>query len=476
MPLHLHLTVRFFDDRYHGSDWPPSPARLFQALVAGAMTGAPARKWNLAHKAALEWLAGLGPPEIHARPKSDGQRYRIFVPNNSGEGAVSSNTSKAIASRILADHSPGDPDIVYCWPKSGVDAATSYLPALDQVAARLRALGWGIDFAAATATLAENHADSPDLEHFTPGARDGLPLPTTTAGLLEHLVQCHNAFTNRISAKGVDPYTRPTRFGQTFYRRAGSSQPRRWIAFELRTPTGGPFATRWKQTQTVAAWLRHAAADALADEELRQSWIDSYVLGHTSPENLGRRMSFVPLPSVGHRNSDGSIRRVMIVEPPDTPRDDSEALDLLRIKLAGSILTDEDSRKPCAMLVPIEDCSKVLPFYTRVATVWETVTPVILHGHNAARGRISLLKTGRLLLQAFVAAGFPEPLIRDIAFQTAPYWSGCEAASAIRAPHQLAQWPRIHVRVEFSAPVQGPVFAGIGRHCGLGIFAACREG
>src|SRR3972149_10404087 len=41
----LLLSVRFHDGRYHGLDtsgrpeWPPSPARLFQALVAGAARG-----------------------------------------------------------------------------------------------------------------------------------------------------------------------------------------------------------------------------------------------------------------------------------------------------------------------------------------------------------------------------------------------------------------------------------------------------
>jgi hypothetical protein len=34
MPGALLVTVRFHDGRYHGSgDWPPSPARLFQAAV-----------------------------------------------------------------------------------------------------------------------------------------------------------------------------------------------------------------------------------------------------------------------------------------------------------------------------------------------------------------------------------------------------------------------------------------------------------
>jgi hypothetical protein len=46
------------------------------------------------------------------------------------------------------------------------------------------------------------------------------------------------------------------------------------------------------------------------------------------------------LPSIGHRQSHGGIRRVSIVEPPCATETDAEALDLLRVKLQGSILTD----------------------------------------------------------------------------------------------------------------------------------------
>ncbi|WP_409194161.1 type I-U CRISPR-associated protein Csb2, partial [Accumulibacter sp.] len=41
MPRALLIAVRFHDGRFHGRpEWPPSPARLFQALVAAAATGA----------------------------------------------------------------------------------------------------------------------------------------------------------------------------------------------------------------------------------------------------------------------------------------------------------------------------------------------------------------------------------------------------------------------------------------------------
>ena len=42
MPAHLCLSVTFLDGEFHGrrdggeSEWPPSPLRLFQALVATA--------------------------------------------------------------------------------------------------------------------------------------------------------------------------------------------------------------------------------------------------------------------------------------------------------------------------------------------------------------------------------------------------------------------------------------------------------
>lgn len=241
--------------------------------------------------------------------------------------------------------------------------------------------------------------------------------------------------------------------------------------FELQNLSGGVFAARWDEAQTVAAWLRHAAGQALLQEEMAEAWVNSYVLGHTGPEDLGYRLSFVPLPSIGHQHSDGGIRRVMLVEPPNPTSSDAEALDLLRSKLPGSLLTD-DRKAPRAVLVPPADPNKVLPLYVGEARVWRTVTPLVLHGHNAARGRISIVKTDRLLRQAFEATGVPESIIKEVSFQQAPYWAGCEAATAIRVPRHLASWPRVHVRVEFKEAAEGPLLAGIGRHYGIGVFAA----
>src|SRR4029077_8035016 len=138
----------------------------------------------------------------------------------------------------------------------------------------------------------------------------------------------------------------------------------------------------------VAAWVRHAAAHALIQEELDESWVNSFVLGHTAADDLGHRLSFIPLPSVGHQHSDGGIRRVLIVEPPSATARDAEALDLLQVKLSGSTLTAEKEKVPLAILAPPADRAKVLPFFTHSARTWETVTPLVLHGHNTARRSI----------------------------------------------------------------------------------------
>src|SRR5437773_6682910 len=78
---HLLVTVRLYDGRYHGlGDWPPSPARLFQALVAAGGLGGPHGLSDF--EASLEWLEQREPPIIASPLIVDGQAFRTYVPNN----------------------------------------------------------------------------------------------------------------------------------------------------------------------------------------------------------------------------------------------------------------------------------------------------------------------------------------------------------------------------------------------------------
>src|SRR5437588_7057832 len=89
MSANLCITIRFLQPYCHGRgsdgdpEWPPSPLRVFQALVAAA-----AARWNerirleCAHPA-LRWLERQPAPMIVAAPgiRSD-VKYRLYVPDN----------------------------------------------------------------------------------------------------------------------------------------------------------------------------------------------------------------------------------------------------------------------------------------------------------------------------------------------------------------------------------------------------------
>ena len=92
MPEHLCITVRFFDGTFHGRadrgepEWPPSPLRLFQSLVAAAAS-VPRHELGGLRTAspALRWLETQEPPAIIAPPGRPGEKYRTYVPDNVGD-------------------------------------------------------------------------------------------------------------------------------------------------------------------------------------------------------------------------------------------------------------------------------------------------------------------------------------------------------------------------------------------------------
>lgn len=236
------------------------------------------------------------------------------------------------------------------------------------------------------------------------------------------------------------------------------------------------YAVPWAMSIQVAAWMRHAVAKALRQERYSPDFINSYVLGHGNGH--GRHLSFVPVPSIGFRHTDGLIRRVIVLEPAGA---DGEITQLLQLKLASAILHRlvENGNGPrktapvCQLFQPRND--SVLPYYTRLSSVWHSVTPVVLHGYNSVRGKFSQKKTELLLHQAFEKSGYPRQAISKLFFQPAPLWEGTDGALSIRVPEHLKKWPRYHVSVRFTQPVAGPLVVGIGKHYGIGLFAAPRE-
>lgn len=469
MPGAVCISATFLTGRYHGEEWPPSPARLMQALVAGVKTGGYRAFWPRV-EAGLRWLEQRPAPTIFARPANRTTAYRLAVPNNDFDSVArdwaAGRTADPAKLRTMKDVAPravdgAHPHVRYIWTLRDGEDGSSVAESMGPLADCLYSLGWGIDMAYTTFELSQPSSDGYD--EWLP-ASVGTQLKVPVEGFLDDLEATYQAFTHRTETMNTD--TRPTVYRLQRYRQRGDSGCPS-VVFGLGLLDGsGQYSKGWHSVMEIAAWLRHAAAEALRAERLEID-LDSYVLGHTDAGERSQRMSFVPLSSIGHANADGRVRRVMLVEPQSA---EGRAVERLGVKLPGAKVTDERGAAVCTL--EGDDGSAVTRFYKRRARLWRSVTPVVLHGYNASRGNISLVKTEALLRRAFEMAGFPGETIASLAFQAAPLWSGVGAAAQMRVPKHLNGYPRCHVEVCFREPVTGPVLAGIGRHYGIGAFAA----
>lgn len=465
------ISATFLTGRYHGEEWPPSPARLVQALVAAGKTGANRSRWPET-EAVVRWLEGQDPPRILARATTRPAKYRLAVPNNDLDAVARKGplTQKATSGiNTLKQVAPWEvqavpgPHVVYEWTPKKSGGAEWSTELLQKAARQVYALGWGIDMAYADAGMAEPR-NSDGYEEWLPSA-SGTDLRVPIPGFLDDLERTYALYQMRNRGEGVDTDTRAITYGLQAYRRQGESKVPAAAFSLVATDSERAVNFPWVATMRVAGWLRHAAGIALEGEDILED-MKAYVYGHGEDEaSKNRRIAYLPLPSVGHVNADGRIRRVLIAEPGDAP---GIAAKLLRVKLRGWFLEDSE-RGAVAALQGFEEPSH---WFTRRARRWRTVTPVILHGHNVERkGVISIAKTERLLRRAFAMAGFSTDGA-GLRFQNAPYWAGTGAATSLPVPEHLQRYPRLHVEVEFREEVTGPVTAGLGRFLGIGLFAA----
>src|SRR4051812_6963817 len=101
---HSYQGVRITPEQKEELDWPPSPARMHQSLIAAALTGIPTgSEERLAKDAldALRWLEDQGPPEIIASAISEdpgsATRFRLAIPQNNPAKAELTKTSMLLA-------------------------------------------------------------------------------------------------------------------------------------------------------------------------------------------------------------------------------------------------------------------------------------------------------------------------------------------------------------------------------------------
>ena len=441
MKQFLCIQVRFLRGSCHGRgdgdvpEWPPSPLRLFQALVAAASF-----RWgwgkqidSAADDSAadfLRWLEKLSAPRILAPPARKTAPFRLYVPNNTADLAVPGPTGwkKGIQSNLKdvkkyqgmrtekdvrghqIENEDEDAPVSFVWTVEKLDGdARLHIDRLKDAAASLTHLGWGIDMAAADARLlSAAEVEKLPGESYRPVDEETdlqirVPIPDT----FDALKKRHQKFLNRIEGKKqtFQPVPKLTTFCKRYYLSPNKSRKPRVAAFAL-LPREQNTSARFQafdpveQGTAVAAMVRHRVSKPEFHKQLGWEPKDLAMLhGHGETANdgcsrqpvSGPRLAILPLPTIEPRGQGqskvlGSIRRVLLT----IMRGDEKAsakLDEVQRLLSGRVLrpNSNDRRTPSAVLSPIHK-DKVVQEYLHPAESWATVTPVVLPGFDDPGG------------------------------------------------------------------------------------------
>ena len=496
MPRMFRVTVRFHEGRYHGLDnrraheWPPAPARLFQALLAGAARGAvlPAPTAS-----ALDWLQGLPPPTVVAPRHTLGQAYSSYVPNNDldavlpGRRYADAVAKTRVGKRIRPVLFDAAIPIVYLW-SVGDDEEDEQIPALCAAAKGLYQLGRGVDMAWADAVLidaaeAERQLLAPRGVVYRPHGGEGRPrLLCPRPGLLDSLTARFEAMRTRFrmeeTARGpVRAFVQPPKPRLAWV--AYGAQPHRLI-FDLREPDA--------RASYVPFFLHRAAefvqsARDKAAEHLREAvpgladLIDRYLVGcGAGGADKPSRVHLVPIPSVGHKEADMAIRRLEVLVPQTCPL----AAEDVSWAFSRVAWRQDDGR--VVRQLQLGDDPRMVARFEQPARHWRSVTPLALPvgrrrvdpGRVAEDAKGSAERTAEesravaAVHQALRHAGVSVPVAKVLVQREPLNRRGARAerfASATRFPKETL-W---HAAITFAESVQGPLLLGDGRYVGLGL-------
>lgn len=520
MPTYLCLTVRFHNPLFHGRrdegepEWPPSPLRVFQALVAAAAARWKADLFRDYAELALRWLERQPPPEIVAPSAETGSPFRAAVPNNdldrvarawTGGNYSNSGDANPATHRSLKTIQPtrllGGNAVHYAYLLADADPEFERVrESLFAAARSVTHLGWGVDVAMMEAKAVDSVTATPGSEHrWRPADGAGVPLRTPVVGTLYALVGRYREFLERaekpavlnastpLSAYQVVSYHSPTAGGVMPSRPVAAFEIHRTIEDQEKEAGKSKFRPyhHVRRVATVAGMVRHATATVArrigwsAEEVMRR------VEGH-GDEKDGQatsddRLLFLPLPSRTPNGVEG-IRRVLVVGPP--------GFDLapLRRQLNGEELIDLDSKQAVAMLSGVGSTDKGVMPYLGESESWSTVTPVILPGYDDPDGLRKKLKERvnadeqkhllerldsrilALIWKAFHQAGWTADALAgaSVEYRKVGWFRGLDLAGNYDLPP--LKFPRYHLRVTFPRKVRGPIAVGAGRYRGFGLF------
>ena len=509
----LLIEVRWPDGRFHGvregrpgdreptrAEWPPSPFRLFQAMVAGAYGGRWAGEPAGDKDRAFAWLERQAAPTILAPQAGTLRPLTYFVPNNDLD-TVDGDPSRVGEIRapkvVRTSVFNAEAAVAYLWPCDGeIEGAET----IARLAERLHTLGHGVDAAYARAEVLSAEAAQARIDGFaglklrpaagSAGPRE-LARPCPARGSLESLRRRHTAFDARFQTVGQGRQRR-SHFRQppkAHARAVAYARPPERRLFELRPAQGDAAFAPWplEDAYGLAVAVRDRLADRLGTSEPRT---ERFIVGRSAgAADASRRVRILPLPSIGSPHTDPRIRRVLIELPPDCP----VTLADIDWALAGQNLTRSHAGtgQADALLVRADDDGMAHHYGAgRLARTWRSVTPLVLPESAARRridpARVALdeqakgkageervqeeVRAGAAVLQALRHAGVVAK-VEHVRVQREPFNPRGLRAETFASAARFRRERLWHAEVRFEEAVSGPLAVGDGRFCGLGLMA-----
>ena len=485
------ISVSFHDGRYHGAgDWPPSPARLFQALVAGAARGV---ALELADAQALEWLEKRDAPIIAAPHALKGKSFTNFVPNNDLD-AVGGDPEDAGKIRVGKTIRPmlfdGGAPLFYVWRFDRSDEMLA--ERICAIAKQLYQFGCGVDMAWAQAELLDTKVVKKHLEEhggtiYRPAeGSNGILQACPGPGSLKSLIERHKAMGKRFRREEVKGKKTQYAFVQPFkprFRQIAYDSPSAWWLYDLRDRASKfrawPLTQIVKLTETVRDKAEERLATALPDKAACIKRVFGRGRDLTEADKA-QRIRVTPLPSIGHSNAESSIRRVLVEIPPNCPL---PAGDLewafSGLHLGSNLETGEILDDSLPLLVEADDWR--MPGHYGVGQngkpmcrLWRTITPAALpirHGRGKREGNARVANEKEAEQAVIRALRHAHILARaeTIHVQREPFEAKGARADTFAPGTRFPPSKLWHVEIAFAAPLYGPLIIGDGRYLGLGL-------
>ena len=499
----LLISIRFHDGRYHGAgDWPPSPARLFQALVAAAALP----ELDDAKRSALAWLEQLPTPTIAAPAAHSGQNVNLYVPNNDMDAPKVGGDLRKIGKirtatkRIRARLFDAAVPLLYIWCFDGDESQAKLIC---DIANDLYQLGRGVDMAWAIGEVLNEAKAEEQLSNY-PGpiyrpsqGGKGLALDCPVKDSFASLETRHKANAQRFTR--VNGKTQFANAPKPRFRAVAYNSPATHLLFELRRTTarGAPFAP-WplKNTAALVRSLRDGACGKL-EPHIGSGVVEKVLIGREATEaDKALRIRIIPLPSIGHPHADLGIRRVLVEVPVDCPiRADDVAWGFAGLEVIAPV-TDEETGE--IMSSPVElvkaDDKAMLVHYgvaeARTARLWRSVSPLALPEEARRRrtepaNRREEAKGGKeradeqqrachAVMQALRHAGLREK-VAGLRVRREPFYAKGERAECFATGTRFSKHQLWHVEIQFGEAVSGPLVLGNGLYGGLGLMAPVQQ-